>query len=338
MPVIVAVLLLAGCTTPQLFGQFQNFRSGNYVGEEYNGNYIWGGAMNLAWNELNDNILHGKLQLNTADKNVLAIVDKFNNPSVTKDDLDEASYYVKSGFGQETVDIINKESKEKFPNKTFGDLKINLSPHDIISYAYFLKEARYKTPFELWTVNFSGQNVAGFDASNEAERGNVKIIKYENDDKFIISLQLEDNSDQLILAKGYNMADPQAVIKEINKNNVGKLAAMGDSDVFEAPKLQLDYTASGYGNLIGKYLANHGFENYLIASMVENIKFKMDETGAKVESQAIIGSQAELAYIAPITHKNFILDKPYWVVMKRENSQNPYFILGVNNTGFMEKR
>jgi len=152
--------------------------------------------------------------------------------------LDEASYYVKSGFGQETVDIINKESKEKFPNKTFGDLKINLSPHDIISYAYFLKEARYKTPFELWTVNFSGQNVADLTPATKLN-AECKIIKYENDDKFIISLQLEDNSDQLILAKGYNMADPQAVIKEINKNNVGKLAAMGDSDVFEAPKCNL---------------------------------------------------------------------------------------------------
>jgi hypothetical protein len=34
--------------------------------------------------------------------------------------------------------------------------------------------------------------------------------------------------------------------------------------------------------------------------------------------------------------KSLILDKPYWVVMKRTDSQNPYFILGVNNTALME--
>ena len=37
-------------------------------------------------------------------------------------DLDEKSYYVKSGYGQETVDAINKESKLKFPAKSFSDL------------------------------------------------------------------------------------------------------------------------------------------------------------------------------------------------------------------------
>jgi len=31
------------------------------------------------------------------------------------------------------------------------------------------------------------------------------------------------------------------------------------------------------------------------------------------------------------------LDAPYWVVMQRKNSQNPYFILGVNNAELMEK-
>jgi len=39
----------------------------------------------------------------------------------------------------------------------------------------------------------------------------------------------------------------------------------------------------------------------------------------------------------PEKSKNLILDKPYWVVMQRANSQNPYFILGVNNTELMEK-
>lgn len=42
--------------------------TGNYLGSYFKGNYVWGGAMNLTWNELNDNILHEKLQLKTDAK------------------------------------------------------------------------------------------------------------------------------------------------------------------------------------------------------------------------------------------------------------------------------
>ncbi|MDD4902630.1 MAG: hypothetical protein PHE24_05865 [Patescibacteria group bacterium] len=337
-PVIVALLLLAGCTMPQLFNKFQSFRSGNYLGSDYKGNYVWGGAMNLAWNELNDNILHEKLQLKTTDKVALGMVDKFNNPAITKDDLDEASYYIKSGYGQETVDAINKESKAKFPDKSFGDLQIKLDPTGIISYAYFLKQVEYQTVFDKKDVSFNGQKVAGFYARGGAERGNVKIVKYENDDKFIVSLQLKDKSDQLILAKGYDMSDPQTVVKEINRDNQGNLATIDDADSFEAPKLQLD-DQRDYNELINKYLANKGFENYYIAMMFENIKFNMDERGARVENEGAIGLTLGAAYNPnPVKPKNFILNKPYWVVMQRKNSQNPYFILGVNNTELMEKK
>ncbi len=34
--------------------------------------------------------------------------------------------------------------------------------------------------------------------------------------------------------------------------------------------------------------------------------------------------------------KNFILNKPYWIIMKRANSLNSYFILGVRNLQLMD--
>jgi hypothetical protein len=66
--------------------------------------------MNLAWKELDENILHENLTLNTDDKVALEIVEKFNSEAFKKTDLDERSYYVRSGCGQRTVDLINEES------------------------------------------------------------------------------------------------------------------------------------------------------------------------------------------------------------------------------------
>ncbi|MDZ7798224.1 MAG: hypothetical protein U5L76_01250 [Patescibacteria group bacterium] len=312
--------------------------SGNYLGSYYKENYVWGGAMNLAWNDLNENILHEKLQLNTDDKVALEMVSKLNDAPFSKSDLDEESYYVKSGYGQSTVDEINRESRKKFPSKSFGDLKMSLDPTDIISYAYFLKEVEYKTKFEKDDLSFNGQKVAGFIADNEAQKENIKIIKYDDDDKFIIRLQLKDKNDELILAKGYDMKNPQAIVDEINQNNKGYLATIGGSDRFKAPKLHLDYHRD-YIELIEKYLANKEFEEYYIAQMFENIKFDMDEKGAKVENEGVIAMLPTSAGPSKKPKiKNFILDKPYWVVMKRADSQNPYFILGVNNVELMETK
>lgn len=339
---IIAFLLLTACDKNQFKSEDHVIQDTkvdiqeNYLGSYHKGNFVWGGAMNLAWTEFNEKILHEKLKLNAKDKIALEMVNKLNNPIFAKNDLDEKSYYVKSGYGQKTVNLINKESREKFPKKSFGDLNIKLDSNEIISYAYFLKEVEYETKFEEKNVSFENKKVEGFYAKRGNQKENIKIIKYKNDDKFIISLKLKDKDDELILTKGYNMNNPQIAVDEINKNNKPQLPTIGKLDRFEIPKLHLDCHRD-YIELIGKYLANQDFENYFITHMFESIKFDMDEAGARVENAATVVT--EIASMArPAKYKSFILDKPYWVIMKRKNSQNPYFILGVNNTELMGEK
>ena len=212
-----------------------------YLGSEYKGNYVWGLAMNLAWNELNENILHEKLKMKTDDAVALAMVDTLNHDSFTKIDLDEKSYYIKSGFGQKTVELINKASRAKFPGKSFEDLKLNLGPKDIISYAYFLKQVEYLMQFMEKDVLFEKEKVKGFYADDIKQKENVKILKYWDDNRFIISLKLKDESDELILAKGFDMNKPQEVVDEINRYKHDGLHEMGSYDQFAMPKLHLDH-------------------------------------------------------------------------------------------------
>ncbi len=76
------------------------------------------------------------------------LVTNFNTLPFSKKDLDPLSYYIKCGKGQETVSLINSESKKKFPNKSFSDLDIKLAPMDIISYAYFCKVLEFEHAFK----------------------------------------------------------------------------------------------------------------------------------------------------------------------------------------------
>jgi len=349
----LGIFLLSGCTLTNNNNQNQNNNNntnqnvqsgnnqaavtGNYVGSFYKDNYVWGGAMNLAWTEMSENIIKALVKLNTTDPTALAMVDKFNNAVFTKNDLDEASYYIKSGYGQSTVDMINKESRAKFPSKSFSDLNLTLAPSDFIAYAYFLKQVEYQTQFEEKDVQFNGQTVKGFHVkANTDQRNNIQVLQYTSDDKFIIALHLKDDGDQLILAKGYNTKDPTEVVNAVRQVANEKVGyGIADQEKFEMPKLHLDYSRS-YQELINKSFANQGFAGYLLSQMFENIKFDMDQKGARVENEAGIFGVTSLPVKPPVI-RNFILDKPFWVVMKRTSSQNPYFLLGVNNDNLMIK-
>jgi PBP1b-binding outer membrane lipoprotein LpoB len=309
----------------------------NYTGSLYQGNYVWGGAMNLAWNEAVENIIHEKIKLNTTDPAALLMTDKLNNSVFNKNDLDEASYYVKSGFGPRTLAEINSESKRKFPAKSFSDLVIPMSDKDFISYAYFLKAVEYKNEFQETDMDFNGEQVKGFCATESKQKENIDILNYESDDRFIIRLKLKDNSDQIILAKGFADLTPQQVVSEINKYNQNNLPTLAGWDMFQSPKLHLDYHRE-YQEMINKFFANTSFQDYFIGQMFENVKFDMDQRGAKVENEAVIvGKFVSAGPGSAPKIKKFILDKPFWVVMQRTGRVRPYFILGINNASLMQK-
>jgi hypothetical protein len=301
----------------------------NYVGSEYNGNYIWGGAMNLAWSELNEEIIKDKIMLKTQNNSVIEIVNAFNNPIFTKNDIDKESYYIKSGYGQKIVDLINKESREKFPQKSFEDLEIKLNDKDIISYAYFFKKIKYETQFSKKEVNFENENVKGFFAENKKQKQNIRILNYTDENNFVIDIKLEDENDEIYLAKGFKQEELKNVLNIIN-SNVRK-EEMREIDYFEMPEIHLNYERE-YKELIKKFLENEGFEDYFIAQMYEKIKFDMDNVGVRVENEAVISKSLG---INPELSKELILNKPFFIVMKRKNSKNPYFILYVKNTDFM---
>jgi hypothetical protein len=333
---------MSGCTsepTPsndQPLTSTTNKTYGNYLGSSMDGNYIWGGAMNLAWNELCDDILRGDLHLNTQDNEALGMVEKLNARPFDQADLDVASYYIKAGYGQDTVTVINQESRAKFPDKSFDDLDIELAARDIIAYAYFLKKVEYLTEFPETTVYFNDDQVAGFYSLDGNQNENINLHQYQDDDNFIISLKLKDDQDRLFLAKGFDMDSPENALTAINENAKHNII-VSDIDRFEMPNIHLDYHRD-YEELLGKNFTNPGFEEYLISQMFENIKFDLDHQGARVENEAVIVALEGAAFgdheDGP-KPKYLYLNKPFWIIMQRADRTNPYFILGVNNTKLM---
>lgn len=315
-------------SNPQEITSFQR-----YTGSLKDGNYVWSAAMNLCWTNLCESVIEEPIALQSNDPEVLALVDAFNHPVCTTADLDEPSYFVKAGYGPQTLQQINEECRAKFPDKTFADLKLSLSDQDIIAYAYLFKKVSYEVPFTPADMVFRGQAVAGFSA-DIVQKKTVEVLHYVNDHEFIIRLRLQDSSDELILAKGYNTTDPSEILQTLAKLDLRQSSRLGSDDHFKMPLLKLDFRRD-YEKIIGKALANPSFTHFVIGQMFENIIFELDERGAKVENEAVI-TVVGAGFTGYRQQRYFYLDKPFWVIMKRTESRNPYFLLGVNNTQFMK--
>lgn len=100
------------------------------------------------------------------------------------------------------------------------------------------------------------------------------------------------------------------------------------------PVVELDVKRE-YTELIGALCLSKGFTKYHIAAMFEGIKFKIDEVGAKVENEAVI-MMTECKMIKPPNLRKFIVNRPFWVVMKQKGC-HPYFVAQINNPEFMTK-
>ena len=88
------------------------------------------------------------MKVKTKNKKLLKIAYNFNKSPFNFKMLTESCYYARAGFGNETVHKINEQVSKKFPGKTTLQIKANLNPDSIISYAYFLKLMQFNSPFK----------------------------------------------------------------------------------------------------------------------------------------------------------------------------------------------
>ncbi len=161
--------------------------------------------MQLAWNELREQFASSKpLLLKTEDNHSLQVIKNFNEGSFTRDDINKDSIYVKSGYGQATLNLINQELLQKFPQKTIPPFTKPLNDSDIISYAYLFKKIEFDIKFDRQKellFSFNGKNVPSFYASNQQQKGQVFVHHYQNEDSFMVEIKGGKKGDSLFLIK-----------------------------------------------------------------------------------------------------------------------------------------
>jgi len=199
-------------------------------------------------------------------------------------------------------------------------------------------------------LNFKGEPVASFGVggySDYKQRNNVQIIYYKDDDNFIIELLPKDKKHEIILFKTDKVFQSMA---EMNKE-ILKLTEIGNNereneklewkywlnseDIVIIPKINFNIETN-YSNLERKNF-NTTDQNYKTETVWQRTAFILDENGAEIESEAETVTMCAIIEEEKEKPKNMIFDKNFLILLKRTDSQNPYFGLWVTNTELLIK-
>ncbi len=236
--------------------------------------------------------------------------------------------------------------------KVKGEVQGNL----ITARAEFDKSLPF--PCELQKFNncltFNGHKVAAFGVvgyDRDEMTNIVDILYYENDDNFIIKLAPTDTEHEIILFKTGNayktMAEMVAAsdsLIQIGKQERGMDGTswkyqFEDDDMVIIPDMSFNIS-SDFNKLINNTFTAKQ-ESYRIIKAWQRIAFLLNETGAKIESEAelemALDECSELE--EPVRHepKRMIFDKAFFLMLHRTDAPHPYCCMHLVNSELMVK-
>ncbi len=304
-------------------------------------NLLYCSTFQLAWNELKEDIIKEDILL----QNEPPMVKMLNKGLSTKEDISEKNYVAMVGFEKDgIIEKINKALKERFKDEA-PLVNEHMSSDDIFAYAFLYKNLRFKEEFEdlkdpiLFSSNGETAEVKGFGIKKYASKVHkdigkqVSILDYKDDFDFIIRLTSDSPDDEIILAK---LNPERTLVKTIEaiqtRIEKSKPEILEKDDVLKIPKFDFDVIRS-YRELTNKPFVNKGFTEYFIIKAIQNIRFKLDQKGALLKSDAKIvmtknGSEA----------KYLIFDEPFLIYLKEKNSKYPYLAIWVDNPELLVKK
>lgn len=302
-------------------------------------NVLWCGTLQLAWNEA--------IQLVGEKFHFVAqppLVDLMNREDFTRSDLDTGSYVAVADFERNNVeDKIRTALEKTFHGAASPELIPPKPPHpgpdDFVAYAYLYKNLSFPQPFEdNDPLSFSKSKVQNFGFVKDKSQlpidvfGQVAIYDYKSPDDFIIKLKTKSPDDELILAMVSPASTLQAtmdsVLKRVTEN---KPVTANLDDALAIPKLNFDLRRD-FSELEGLVLQPGPVvhvKNLKMDTVEQLIRFQLNEKGAILKSEAEIATACGIA-VRSNPHI-MIFDKPFLILMKRTNSNQPYFALWVGN-------
>lgn len=296
-------------------------------------NSVWCVTFQLVWNELMDKFTNGK-PVELAGGNP-PVADELNKKLYTKDILSNNSYYIKQGE-------INKKLKKEIETAIYEKFKetsdvlkmVNWNVKDgYLFYAMLKKDFTFLKPFNILTpAPFAGSNenykFFGINKDTDSKvKQNVKILHY-SDNEYAVKLLTNEN-EEVILLKSDKQGDFTELYNYVTE--ISQPEDMRYSDTLKVPNIEINKTIS-YDELCNKRILGTDMQ---ITQAIQTIKFKMDNKGGTLKSEAVIGLMR--MSLAPDESRHFNFNEPFVMFLKEVDKDKPYFAARIDNTDYLVK-
>lgn len=334
----IALCFLSGCFMTPGFTFFDKKKTKIESIQKYDQekNDVWCVTFQLVWNEFMDKMFNGE-PINFVDGNP-KIADELNKKSYTKDDISENSYYIESGkISKKLKKQIEKAIYEKFKEKSDILDFVDWSARDsYLFYSILKKDFNFYAAFDKLKpapFNDSKEKVKYFgieNKSNQALYKNLEVLFYNSAEDYAVKLLTKENEEVIlyrtILDKSFEEYYTY-ITENTNPTNFTK------KDVLIIPEIAVDKTIS-YDSLCGKKIVG---SNYIISQALQTIKFKMDNKGGSLKSEAALAIMKTALLPEEDSPKFLLFDKPFVMFLKEQGKEKPYYAMKIENTDYLVK-
>ena len=313
-------------------------------------NYLYCATFRIAWDKLRQSP-----GASIGMDPMPPIVAELNRLPYSPDNLDPDSYFAAS-VDTDDVGKMKNELQQRFPGAagptTFPATERGQGH---VLFAYLLKSLPFSDAFNgnspplMFPNGVAKARVASFGGSSARQL--VHIPDYRTDEDFIIELKTESERDVMLLAKIPAESTMQATMDKVlervaSPNALHDRFSLGWNEDLLIPKLSFNII-KGYKELLDTEIIDSSFDKgeypEFIVKADQATAFVLNERGAKLESsfemESVIGDFGdELSGDPPPPPqiRKFHFDRPFLLLLRQQESHEPYFAVWIANTELMQ--
>lgn len=300
-------------------------------------------AFQLIWNDFADKLVGHEVKFVGENPQILS---DLNQRRLTEDMLLKKDYY--KTIAPQTVKTkktIEKAIKKQFNEKsqildTVSWLKKDDGVHKIL-YCMFKKDIFFEKVFqELDPLPFFGETrskdaykMFGATKNQHKFSHQVKPVYYNDENDYAVKL-LTKTGDEIILLASNSDEPVLSIWDKLYAENLTKKSHL-DFDKHSkliVPFVKLSKTIK-YDELTGKDIVG---SKYIIDSAIEVIDFSLDNTGARIKNEAMMGVRTT-ALRPKEPDRLYYFNKPFVLFIRAKDGKVPYFALKVKDTTYLQK-
>ena len=335
---LIVLFFVSGCVMLSGFTFFHKEKSQKVLVQNYSETKsdVWCITFQLVWNDFINTLIDGKpVQFVGGNP---PIADELNKQLYSKNDISENSYYIKSGkisknLRKEIEKNIYKKFKEKSDVLSLIDWN---AKNSYLFYAILKKDFNFFTPFDKLNsdvFNGSKDKVKFFGIQKKSDKAlyrNVSVLFYNSDDEYAVKLLTKENEEVILFRTLKDDTFENYYSYILNNSTYSEFTS---KDVLIIPEINVDKTIS-YDSLCGKKIIG---TEYLISQALQTIKFKLDNKGGSLKSEAVMSVMKTSLLPQHSYPRFFLFNKPFVLFLKEAGKDKPYFALKIENTDFLIK-